>query len=334
MSDRVTATHGNHPADRIGQDPQKLPILVITGPTASGKSDLAVRLAQEFSGEILSCDSVQVYRHMDIGSAKISPADRRSIPHHGLDLCMPDRPFNVGEFASYAVRTVEEVCVRKRRPLFVVGGTGFYLKLFYGPLIDSVQIDRPIVDRVEAIEREAGPAGLIRALEIYNDDLSSIDLHNIRRLRRYLERCMATGKSIVLQRKELANRPCLFGEVPKFTVLLTADASTIMGRILDRTEWMIGAGLVEEVRHLLTLNIQANYSAAHAIGYREVLERLDGPIDLADLRDAIVADSRRLVRKQKTWFRTQLTADRLVDTANLDYGTLRDAIADFLGSCH
>lgn len=303
--------------------------VIIAGPTACGKSDLAVRLAHDFSGEILSCDSIQVYRHMDIGSAKLPPVERRSIPHHGLDLCMPSQPFNIKEFASYAAKIAEEVH-RRGKPLFVVGGTGFYLKLFYGPVIDDIEIDQSTIENVNSIFEKYGTTGLMESLKKYNKGICPIDNKNDRRLRRYLERCMVTGKSIDEQKLDLLAKKNHFGSFRKLTFILFASSEFSTSKIARRTDAMIRQGLVDEVRFLRSLDFEKNYSASHAIGYREVLSYLDGQLNLTDLENEINNNTKKLVKKQKTWFRTQISADRTVDAAAIDYESIRDAVSHFL----
>ncbi len=290
-------------------------LYLLTGCTAAGKTELALEWAERFGGEVISCDSMLVYRGMEIGTAKPTARDRSRVPHHLIDLVPVDEPFSVGRYLPLARRAVDDVVARGRRPL-VVGGSGFYLAGFLESVVDDVEVDAATRRRVREVERSGGADGLVEALRRVNPGgLPPMDLKNPRRVARALERCWASGKSLEQLEAAFRRRPSPYPDFVKKVCVLDRSREELERRIEVRARRMVESGLVEEVRRLRDEGITRNPPAARAIGYRETLAWLDNP-DLESpeaLIAAIAANTRKLVKKQRTWFRGRLPRARRVD---------------------
>lgn len=288
------------------------PVLhVLTGPTAVGKTEWALRWAERHEAEIVSCDSLLFYRDMDIGTAKPTATERARVPHHLIDVCDVTERMDV---TRYLVRAREAIAgiVARRRAVLVTGGSGFYLKAFFAPVADEVEVPAETRDAVAAL-----PLALaVERLRALNPGgLGALDLANPRRVARALERCLASGRTLAALGEEFARQPAPFGE---FTVALTRldrEPRELESRIEQRVAAMLRAGLVDEVRRLRAAGLEKNPSAARAIGYREVLAMLDGALPETQLTAEIAKNTRALVKKQRTWFRTQLPPHRALDVA-------------------
>lgn len=288
-------------------------LIIITGPTASGKSELAIRLAKMLGGIILSCDSVQFYQGMDIGSAKVPPVERLSIPHYGLDLVPAWKTYNVKRFEIYAKNLIE---TSQEPNIFIVGGSGFYLDIFINGPVDDVSISDETRRLVQNIQKEKGRTGLLEKLKSRNPYLV-FDENNERRIVRYLERCIETNLSIPEQIEQWKRKEKPFANYEKKVLLLAPPRDILRKRIGKRVEQMIENGLIEEVENLRRHGFEQNPSAANAIGYRETLDFLDGKIE--NLKEAIRGNSCRLLRKQDTWFRKKvINAIEIRDTSLSD----------------
>lgn len=287
-------------------------IHALTGCTAVGKTEWALRWAEANGAEIVSCDSLLFYRGMDIGTAKPNRAELARVPHHLIDVCDVTEPMDVTRFVGKARAAVEEIYGRGR-PVLVTGGSGFYLKAFFGPIADDVAVTAELRVRVrEKLERD-GLAALVNELRTLNPGgLGALDVDNPRRVTRALERCLASGKNLELLAAEFAARPGAFADFEVKLVQLDRPAEELDRRIEARVGEMMKAGLVEEVRRLSAAGLEKNPSALKAIGYREVLAMDAGQLSAADLEAEIVKNTRGLVRKQRTWFRTQLPEHRVV----------------------
>ena len=287
-------------------------IHLLTGCTAVGKTEWALRWAEAHGAEIVSCDSLLFYRGMDIGTAKPTEAERARVPHHLIDLCGVTETMDIARYVALARSAVEQIAGRGRAVL-VTGGSGFYLKSFLGPVADEVVVSPELRTEIAGrLERE-GLAALVADLRRLNaDDLGGLDVDNPRRVTRALERCLATGRSLVDLKAEFAARPGAFADWRVRLLELARPAAELEQRIETRVHGMLRAGLVEEVKRLRGEGLEDNPSAARAIGYREVLAMLDGKLGSNELAAEIVKNTRGLVRKQRTWFRTQLPAHRVI----------------------
>ncbi|MBX6363024.1 MAG: tRNA (adenosine(37)-N6)-dimethylallyltransferase MiaA [Gemmatimonadetes bacterium] len=302
--------------------------LVITGPTASGKTALSLAVAERLDGEIISMDSRQVYRGMDIGTAKLLPAERRGIPHHGLDLVDPDQRYSAGAFARDARRWIADVRARSRVPI-LVGGTGFFLRALTHPLFREPPL--------EAHRRAALARWLERQpTEKLGHWLEALDPEMAARLRaraggagrqrlaRALEVALLTGRPLSWWHAHAPSeqRPLRF-----LVFVLDRPREELYRRIDERVHDMIRAGLVDEVRGLVDAGFGAGAPGMSATGYAELLLYLEGRTTLDDAVDAIQRATRRYARRQLTWFRHQLPPGAVRLDATRPVAALADEIA-------
>jgi tRNA dimethylallyltransferase len=287
-------------------------IHVLTGPTAVGKTELALRWAEANDAEIVSCDSLLFYRGMDIGTAKPTTEERARVPHHLIDVCAVIERMDVTEYVKRAREAVDDIVARGKRVL-VTGGSGFYLKAFFGPVADDVHVPEALRAVIaEKLERE-GLAALVTELDVLNPaGLGNLDTNNPRRVTRALERCRASGKTLAVLAVEFAQRPGAFADFPVKLARLEREPTELDARIEKRVKTMIAAGLIDEVARLRAEGLEKNPSAAGAIGYRETLAFLEGKLARENLVTEIAKNTRALVKKQRTWFRTQLPEHRVV----------------------
>jgi tRNA dimethylallyltransferase len=270
--------------------------VVVSGPTGSGKSDLSLDLAQCFNGEIVNCDSVQLYRYMDIGTAKTPLAERKNIPHHLIDILNPDEIFTAGEYQRAARATLDEIASRGRVPV-IVGGTGFYLQallegLFEGP---------PRNDELRARLARRKPGSIHRLLTRFDPAAAShIHSHDMPKLIRALEVCLLTHHPITSLHQH--NREPLKG----FRIVqvgLDPPRDQLADRINERCVRMFTAGLVAEVEQILAMGFPRDAKALQSIGYRESLQYLDGGLSMMEALERTQAATRQYAKRQRTWFR-------------------------------
>jgi tRNA dimethylallyltransferase len=287
--------------------------IALLGPTASGKSTLALELAGRLPIEIVSVDSAQVYRGMDIGTAKPSMAERAQVPHHLIDLVDPTEPYSAGRFRDDAIRAVEGILARGRMPL-LVGGTMLYYRALAAGLDDLPAADKKVRAGIDA---EAATRGW-RAMHA---ELAAIDPRTAARVRptdpqriqRALEVWRVTGKPLsALQISPAVTLP--FGL--KTFALIPPDRAELHRRIATRFDAMLEAGLIEEVEALKTRhNLNAELPSVRAVGYRQVWEYLEAAYDKPTLREKSIAATRQLAKRQMTWLRSFRDVEA-VDTAN------------------
>lgn len=274
------------------------PLILIVGPTAVGKTALAIRLAERFGGEIVSADSRQIYRGMDIGTAKATPEERARVPHHLLDIVSPDRWYTVAEFQQAATEAIAEIHRRGRLP-FLVGGSGLYVRA----VAEGLEIPRVPPNPEWRAELESiaasDPQALHRRLAALDPDAARrIDPRNVRRVIRALEVCLATGKRI----SQLQTR-----RVPGYRMLwigLTLPRAELYRRVDARVDRMIDLGLVEEVRRLAEQGYSWDAPAMTGVGYRQIGAYLRGECSLDEAVREIKRATRRFVRQQANWFRS------------------------------
>jgi tRNA dimethylallyltransferase len=296
-------------------------IHVLSGCTAVGKTDWALRWAEAHDAEIISCDSLLFYRHMDIGTAKPTPVELGRVPHHLIDVAAASEPMDITRYIALVRAALESITARGRKVL-VTGGSGFYLKSFFAPVADEVVVPAELRVAVASQLEQAGIGAVVEELRSLNPaGLGALDVDNPRRVTRALERCRVTGKTLAVLKAEFLARPGAFAQWPVTLVRLERAPEEVNLRIDARVETMVRAGLVEEVRRLRAEGFERNPSAASAIGYREVLAMLDGKLAPSALAAEIAQNTRALVRKQRTWFRTQLPKHRVV---LLETGTVGD----------
>lgn len=299
------------------------PVLyVLTGPTAVGKTELALRWAEANDAEIVSCDSLLFYRGMDIGTAKPTVAELARVRHHLIDICAVDDPMNIARYVALARSAVAEIAGRGKRVL-VTGGSGFYLKAFFSPVADAVAVAPALRQEIDDRLTREGLASLLDELHRLNPaGLGALDTANPRRVTRALERCRASGRTLAELAEAFAAQPAPFAEWTIDCTRLERDPAELDGRVAQRVTLMLASGLVAEVRDLRAAGLENNTSAARAIGYRETLALLAGMLPEAALAAEIAANTRQLVRKQRTWFRTQLPPHRTLQATGLGVDAL------------
>jgi len=297
---------------------------VLTGCTAVGKTELALRWAEENCAEIVSCDSLLFYRGLDIGTAKPTRAELARVPHHLIDVVEPHEAMDVTDYVVRARAAVEAIFARGRAVL-VAGGSGFYLKAFFGPVADDVAVAPALREEIQTRLDRDGLAALVEELRQLNPaGLGALDVQNPRRVTRALERCRASGRTLAALQAEFAARPGAFADCEVRLTELVREKDDLDRRIEQRVAAMLQAGLVEEVRGLLTRGLKSNPSAARAIGYRETIDFLEGRLAESGLAAAIAQNTRALVRKQRTWFKTQLPEHRRVAAGSARVADLFD----------
>jgi tRNA dimethylallyltransferase len=273
--------------------------ILIAGPTATGKSEIALRLAELLGGEIISADSMQVYRGLDIGTAKPSPADRARVPHHLIDICDLTESFDAAQFARLAHRTVAEIQSRGHAPV-LCGGTGLYFKAFLEGLGEA-----PAADAKLRAELEAAPLEKLLE-ELRGCDPAAyekIDRQNPRRVIRAVEVIRLTGKSYSEQRVDWNS--CHSSPVTCPFYCFSRSPADLHARINARVDAMFARGLVDETRELLKHGLAENKTAMQAIGYRQVVEHLRGERSLAETIELVKIRTRQFAKRQLTWFRAQ-----------------------------
>ncbi|RXK56814.1 tRNA (adenosine(37)-N6)-dimethylallyltransferase MiaA [Oleiharenicola lentus] len=297
-------------------------IHVLTGCTAVGKTELALRWAEAHGAEIVSCDSLLFYRGADIGTAKPTRAELARVPHHLIDLCEITQRMDVTEYIARARAAVEDILGRGQAVL-VTGGSGFYLKAYFAPVADEVAVPAEVRAGVQSRLERDGLAPLVAELRKLNPaGLGALDVSNPRRVTRALERCLASGRTLADLLADFAAQPSPFAAFEVRLCELVREPAELDARIGARVAAMLQAGLVDEVRGLLARGLKENPSVAGAIGYRETVGLIEGRLPEAELAPLIVKHTRALVRKQRTWFKTQLPAHALVPAASADVAGL------------
>ena len=281
----------------------KRPLVILTGPTAVGKTALSIALAKAIGGEIISADSMQVYRHMDIGSAKIMPEEMEGVPHHLIDVLEPAEEFNVVVFQKLAKQAVEEIYSRGHIPI-LVGGTGFYIQaLVYDIDFTENNEDTALRQALEEQARREGADVLYERLRAVDpESCESIHAHNIKRVIRAIEFYEKTGKKISDHNREQRQNdsPYHFAYF-----VLTDSRDKIYQRIDERVDLMMAHGLMEEVRALRDRGCRRDMVSMQGLGYKELLACLEGEISLEEAVYLIKRDTRHFAKRQLTWFRRE-----------------------------
>ncbi len=281
----------------------KRPLVILTGPTAVGKTALSITLAKAIGGEIISADSMQVYRRMDIGSAKITQEEMDGVPHHLIDVLEPEQEFNVVVFQKLAKQAAEEIYSRGHIPI-VAGGTGFYIQaLVYDIDFTENDEDTALRHSLEEQARRDGPEALFERLRAVDpESCESIHAHNIKRVIRAIEFYEKTGKKISDHNREQRQNTSPYN-VAYF--VLSDNRERIYERINARTDQMMAQGLEEEVRALWESGCRRDMVSMQGLGYKEMLAYLEGEISLDEAVYLIKRDTRHFAKRQLTWFRRE-----------------------------
>ncbi|EOS24275.1 tRNA dimethylallyltransferase [Lachnospiraceae bacterium 3-1] len=281
----------------------KQPLIILTGPTAVGKTELSIALAQMINGAVISADSMQVYRHMDIGSAKIKKEEMQGIPHYLIDILEPDEEFHVVRFQEYAKRYIENIYAEGKIPI-VVGGTGFYIQaLLYGIDFTEQKEDKEYRCQLEGIAKEQGAKALHDMLaQVDQESAESIHANNVKRVIRALEFYHLSGQKISEhnERERMRESPYRFAYF-----VLNDHRDRLYERINQRVEHMLEEGLVEEVRKLKEMGYEKGMVSMQGLGYKEILDYLDGACTLEEAIYRIKRDTRHFAKRQLTWFRRE-----------------------------
>jgi tRNA dimethylallyltransferase len=280
------------------------PVLVLTGPTGAGKSDLALDIAERIDGEIISADSRQVYRGMDIGTAKVSAADRARVPHHGIDLIDPAQRYSAGQFARDALRWIDLVRGRDHVPL-IVGGTGFFIRALTHPMFDEPAMDPA---RREALRTHltTWPRDRLAAWLRRLDPPAARELRGrggSQRILRALEVALLTGRPLTHWQRA---QPAAAEPIPTVAFVLDLPRDILYDRINRRVDAMLDAGLMEEVAQLLDDGYAPGDPGMNATGYPEIMAHLRGELSLEEAARRIRSRTRAYARRQLTWFRKKL----------------------------
>lgn len=279
------------------------PLIILTGPTAAGKSALSISLAKAVGGEIISADSMQVYRHMDIGSAKITPEEMSGVKHHLIDVLEPVEEFNVVRFQSMAKEAMRQIYDKDKIPI-LVGGTGFYIQsVLYDIDFAETNEDEAFRQRMESIAKEQGNEVLFERLrQIDPKSCEIIHANNIKRVIRALEFYEKTGIPISAHNEEQREKSSPYRFV---YFVLTDERNILYDKIDKRVDSMLNQGLVEEVRKLKDMGCTENMVSMQGLGYKEILEYLNGSCTLDDAIYRIKRDTRHFAKRQLTWFRRE-----------------------------
>ncbi|BBJ27917.1 tRNA (adenosine(37)-N6)-dimethylallyltransferase MiaA [Athalassotoga saccharophila] len=271
-------------------------IPVIMGPTGVGKSEFAIELARKIGGEIISMDSMQIYRYMDIGTSKVDPKLREEIPHYMIDIMTPDEEFDVKRFRDMALKFIEDIISRKKVPI-LVGGTGLYFEVLRYGIFDGPSKNERIREALLKIEKER--SGSLRNLLFHVDPkaFEKIDSHDLVRTVRALEVYILTGRPISTLWNERT------GEDRYVIFILTRDRNELYSRINKRVDLMFEKGLVDEVKSLMDMGYSKDLKPMRSIGYKEVVQYLEGKIDLKGCVEMVKISTRHYAKRQLTWFR-------------------------------
>ncbi|HUJ38905.1 MAG TPA: tRNA (adenosine(37)-N6)-dimethylallyltransferase MiaA [Candidatus Acidoferrales bacterium] len=278
------------------------PLVVILGPTASGKSALAIEVARRWHGEVLCCDSTQIYRHFDIGTSKVRAPQQSAVPHHLVDLLEPDQVFTAGDYRRLALEVLQDLRSRQRLPV-ITAGTGLYLRALLEGLADAPARSEELRERLRRRARSRGSEYLHRLLaRLDPPSASRIAPRDTSKIIRAIEVCLASGRPM----SELLRlpRPRLEGFLP-LKIGLMPPRAALYSRIERRTRAMLAAGWLDEVRALLARGLGPGLKPFHFIGYSELRSHLAGVVDLDTAIRAIQQATRRYAKRQITWFRRE-----------------------------
>ncbi len=301
----------------------KPPVYVLSGPTATGKTDLSLRFAQEHGCEIVCMDSMQIFRRMDIGTAKPTPQERALVPHHMVDVCEPEASFTVAQWTEMAEACFKDILARGKTPL-VVGGTGFYLRVLRHPMaMGMVQGDPALRSALEAEAAGEGGRERLHSRLRQCDPETADRLHpnDVRRVVRALEVCQLTGVPFSRQPQEQKEPPFDYR-----VAALTMDRAALYRRINERVEKMMAYGLMDEVRRLLEEGVSPQAQSMKGIGYKELVPVALEGADLGEAVALIQQNTRHYAKRQWTWLRQEEEVHWLDALSAEAYSALTDAL--------
>jgi tRNA dimethylallyltransferase len=280
----------------------KEPLVILTGPTAVGKTKLSIALAKAIGGEIISADSMQVYKHMDIGSAKIRPEEMQGVPHYLVDVLEPSEEFHVVRFQEMAKQAMKEIRSHGHIPI-LVGGTGFYIQAIVNDIDFTENEASPYRQELEQLAEEKGAAWLHEKLrEVDPESAQAIHANNVKRVIRALEFYRMTGTKISAHNEEQREKASPYNFA---YFVLNDDRAKLYARIEQRIDEMLSEGLVDEVRRLKQMGYHRGMVSMQGLGYKEILAYLDGECTLEEAVEILKRDTRHFAKRQLTWFRRE-----------------------------
>lgn len=306
----------------------KIPLVVIGSPTATGKTGLAIELARTLSGEIINADSLQVYRFLDIGTAKPTLEERASVPHHLIDVVNPDEEYNAALYAEQARRTIDTLA-DAGKPVFVVGGTGLYIRALLSGMIETPPVDEAIRNHYREIRDRHGREHLYGLLQQRDPQAAlRINPNDAVRVIRALEVLDQSGQSIVTLQQKHSFADCPYDA---FKIGLSFDREELKTRIAFRTQQMIETGLLDEVRGLLAQGYSEKLKPLQSLGYKQIIEFIRGSRDWEETLRLINRDTWQYSKRQMTWF----SADKTIRWfAPNQIGEIKKALETFYGKTH
>ncbi|NLK42886.1 MAG: tRNA (adenosine(37)-N6)-dimethylallyltransferase MiaA [Tissierellia bacterium] len=299
-------------------------LLIIIGPTAIGKTSVSIGLAKKLNGEIISADSMQIYKYMDIGTAKVTPEEMEGIPHYLIDIVYPDEEYTVADYKMNAEELITDINNRNRLPI-VVGGTGLYINsLVYDLNFTQVPPNEDIRNRLENLANKFGNEHIHKMLEeVDKESFNRINVMDRKRIIRALEIYEVTGKPMSKQSNNF-RKP-----IDKYNLQmigLNMDREKLYERINLRVEKMIEAGLIEEVSNLLRMGYHKNLVSMQGIGYKEIIRYLEGETSLDESIELIKRGSRNYAKRQLTWFKR----DNRIEWINVDEFSKMDQLIMYI----
>jgi tRNA dimethylallyltransferase len=278
---------------------EKVPLVIINSPTATGKTELAINLALEFGGEIISADSLQVYRYLDIGTAKPSQGQRSKVKHHMIDVVDPDEEFNAAFFAEQA-RIIIADLIRQGKPVFIVGGTGLYIRALLRGIIETPTVDENIRNYYRQLREQHGKEYLYSLLQQRDADAArKININDSVRIIRALEVMEQTGESISAKQKRHSFADCPY---KTYKIGIKLDRAELKQRIITRTEKMIADGLLDEVKSILDRGFRYNLKPLQSLGYKQIIGFLQKECNWENALNLIKRDTWQYAKRQLTWF--------------------------------
>jgi tRNA dimethylallyltransferase len=305
--------------------------VAIAGPTGAGKSELALRVAEEFGGDVVNCDSLQIYRYFDIGTAKLAPAEMRGVPHHVIDILDPDRIFTAGEYARLGRAALAAISSRGRLPV-VAGGTGFYLRALFEGLFRGPTRDAALRERLTARERRK-PASLHRLLGRFDAEAAArIHPNDVPKVMRALEVCLIARRPVTEMFREGRDRLEGFRTLK---IGLSPDRDELYRRLDERCRRMFDAGLLEEVRRIRDRGFPLEAKPFESHGYRQAIQMLRGELNAKEALFYAQRNTRNYAKRQMTWFRKESDMEWLKGFG--DEPRIQDAalarVSEFLTNC-
>lgn len=304
---------------------KKKPLIILTGPTAVGKTETSIALARAVNGEIISADSIQIYRYMDIGSAKITEEEKQGVPHYLIDALNPDEEFNVVVFQKLAYNAIEQIYHNGHIPI-ITGGTGFYIQsVLYGIDFDETETDPSYREELEQFASAHGAQKLHEKLmQVDEKAAEAIHPNNVRRVIRALEYHRQTGGKISEHNEEQRKKQSPY-QFAYF--VLNRDRAALYERINRRVDLMFEQGLIEEVQKILAMGYSRDLVSMQGLGYKEVAASLAGECTLEEAKEIIKRETRHFAKRQITWFKREENVDWIrmedyMDAARVTAGLL------------